>query len=215
MQRFLIIVGCVFLFFANATATTIDFEGLSDGTVLSDQFASLGVVFDNGYAHNNPLSSPYGMGIWVSSSINGQYDDEPNGAISGYFVNPANTSQTTTVDSVSAQIAYPDYTTTSYLEVFDINGNSLNTISMYGNSGTNTISAAETGIASFTFYWTNPQTLGLIYADDVVGIDNFAFELSNNNSNNGSNNVPEPSTMLLTFFGFLGITGLSRRKKRF
>ncbi|HAO92971.1 MAG: hypothetical protein A2X99_07060 [Deltaproteobacteria bacterium GWB2_55_19] len=182
-------------------AVTVDFEGGASGTAVGSDYSGSGVVFTNAY-YTTDYGSQNGSSTWATGEKSGLYNGVGNVAMSGYF--------TGTTDYITAQIIYADYAnTTSYLDVYDSSSNLLASTSFSNASTPYSLTINTAGIASFVFSWTgggSPNGSGG-YMDDVIGIDNLAFNTVSSSS------VPEPSTLLLLGSGLAGFAVV--RMKRF
>jgi len=162
-------------------AALINFDDLSAGTFLTDQYASNGIIFDGTWIHDG-LSPPRGsVPNWISGEEVTNNNSNPS-AISGYFVNPSNLSQNAITDYFEILSAYVDSDTTVTLEVFDLDGLSLGSRPRTGSSGI--LSLSVTNIHSFPLSHINSGWNGI---DDVIGFDNIVF-------NDVSLPDPEPQT---------------------
>lgn len=181
-------------------AVTLDFEGGATGTAVGSDYSGSGVVFTNAY-YTTSYSSENGSSTWATGEKSGEYNGVGNVAMSGYF--------TGTTDYISAQIIYADWlATTSYLDVYDSSSNWLAGTSLSSSSTPYSLTINTPGIASFIFSWSGGASTNGSggYMDDVIGIDNLAF--------NTVSSVPEPSSLLLLGSGLAGFAVVRMRKFR-
>jgi hypothetical protein len=171
-------------------AATLDFEGYPDGstTLTGNEFASLGVLFGSEGGTGAQIYN-YGSGSLTSTITS----DDWYRPLWITFVNPANSSENWTVDSISIlnRLAEDEWTVSAY----DLAGNTL---------GTQTISYTE-GTVSFS-------GIGRIHS---VRLDASitAFAADNVSFAGLSAPVPEPETYAM-FLAGLGLMGaIARRKK--
>lgn len=181
-------------------AVTLDFEGGASGTAVGSDYSGSGVVFTNAY-YTTSYPSENGSSTWATGETYGGYNGVGSVAMSGYF--------TGTTDYISAQIIWADWAqTTSYLDVYDSSSNLLSSTSLSSSTTPYSLTINTPGIASFVFSWSgggSPNGSGG-YMDDVIGIDNLAF--------NTVSSVPEPSSLLLLGSGLAGLAVVRMRKFR-
>lgn len=203
----LVLGGIFVVAVTNAYAViTINFDTLSDNELVNTQYAGLGVIFDNEYAQSFPVWSRISSPIWLSGEFDGGTNLIQGPPVSGYFVDPSNSSVFATTDFISTKAAFPDLNTTTYLEAYDLANNLIASTSVPTNrGGVTSISLAQNGIARFNFYWVR----GSGQTDDIVGIDDFKF---NEVHPVQASTIPEPLSLVFLGMGLLGIAGLKMKK---
>ena len=179
----------------NVSAAVIDFEGYADDTLITDQYASLGIIFDGAWIEND-YESRGSRPNWISGEVDGVYNNINPGAVTGYFVNPLDSSLRATTDYLAGLTVYPDGGSPIYLEVFDLDDNLLAS-DMVLDDGV--LSVAVAGIARFSFYH-------VAELDDVLGYDDITF------NDVVPMDVPEPTSLLLLATGLIGLCFSNRRK---
>jgi hypothetical protein len=176
---------------ANAGLIEIDFDDLSNGTVVGNNYLTQGVSFVDASITSIPLA-----GISAPNGINrlGSYNFDQNNPITAIF--------STLVSSVSLS-GYDVGSAGFIMKAYDmqVGGNLLQTVSFVGPDigiGTNhTLSLNIGGIRRVEFSQI------LVGGGDGVVFDNFSFNTAE---------VPEPSTLAIFALGIMGLA--SRRFKK-
>jgi len=190
LHVFLLIVVAVS---ARVDASTIDFETGFNGDSIGSDYIDQGLVFTNAYYASSPFLSENGSLVWVSGEADSSYNDVINISITGSFTGVTN--------FLSADIIYLDPSSTAYLDVFDIYGGLLASVSTTAGDSYEILSISTPGISSFSFSWAS----SLAGKDDVIGIDNLSY--------NSLTTVPLPAAVWLFGSGLIGLFGLSRLRK--
>lgn len=167
------------------SAVILDFDTLSDDEQVVSQFSSLGVIFKGPFAQSDPFQSDPAEAtppVWLTSEPGNPADGGSPSPITGFFVDPADSTRLATTDFVSLRAIYVGNTVTATLTVFNLFGVPLESVSVQ-NDGDLTIQRQQPDIASFR--WS------IAGFDDVTGIDDFEF------------NSPTPSNVTyVNFDGF-------------
>lgn len=167
-----------------AQATTITFSEFAAGTLISNQYAALGVTFGAGaIGHSLPIiandgAMPNSPVLSPNPPFGGDFDIYFGGGASG----------------VSFASGYWDTVRTAIVRVYDLSNNLLATLT---NQAT----------GAYTFDLSAYGTIGHIYFNsfgDPAGgdIDNLTFT------------VPEPTSLLLLGSGLVGLAAFARRKRQ-
>jgi hypothetical protein len=184
-----------------AQASLINFDGFVEGTFLTNQLVSEGVLFDGAYVHGGLSPSRGSAPNWLSGEIPpASTPGNPTNpeAISGKFINPNDPADNATTDRIEILSVFADSDTTIRLAAFDLNGVLLASVSRV-DDGVLRISRAK--IHSFTFRHTNSGFNGI---DDVIGFDNLSFNaVSLPVPDPDPLPAPEPTTTALLALGLL------------
>lgn len=185
MKKNCIIVS-LFLYFLStpllSSATLLDFEGLPDFDVVTNQYASQGVTFSNTIALTaglslNEIDFPPHSGLGVVG-------DDGNAPMEIFFTNPA--------QDISAWFTYATLLT---LTAFDSSNTMLGAINSIGLDNTGYSTQIALGIGGVSH---------LVIAGDVNGgftMDDLSF----------TSTVPEPATLSLMAIGLIGVAFRQKR----
>lgn len=150
----------------NAEAVLINFEDSLAGSFITNEYISEGIIFDGTWVHGGSTrASPPN---WISGEEYTNNNLNPN-PITGYFVTPNDPSKNAATNYLSVSAIYVDSDTVTTLDVYDINGTLLASVS---RSGSGILSVSQTNIHKFAFYHNNYGYSGI---DDIIGFDNVTF----------------------------------------
>jgi len=180
-----------------AGTVTLDFEGFSDSTILTNQYSGLGATFSNTIIFTAGISLNE-FELPPQSGVNVAFDN--NGPISISFTNPVLSFGGFFTYAVPLTLAAFDATSTqvgSAMSAFNSN------LALSGDAGSSPneflqVSSAG-GISSVTI--TGDPGGGSFAMDDATF------------STAGSSTVPEPNTLGLIFLGSMIFIGFRRRLK--
>ena len=194
-----------------ASATLINFDDLTgEGTIITDQFVSDGIIFDGAWLQIGLSPSRGSAPNWISGELVTNNLSNPD-VISGFFVDPDDPSQDATTDYFESLSAFVDSDTTVTLDVFDLDGLLLASVSRVGSSGI--LSISQTNIHAFDLYHTNSGFNGI---DDIIGFDNILFNAVTPvvlDPDPDPTAVPEPSTLTLFATSLVGLGFMMRRRR--
>lgn len=207
--RFTVIAAAAFCFatlLGQATAgVIIDFDtvpggaALPNNSVLSNQYASLGITFsgfENGGAVSQPIATTQFSSEFGGSPVSGQVleNRDVNNSRGDIIVfDFAGSTSGIEFDFIPFGTSGP----ATQIEAFDSNGNSIYNSTIGGPSGTNVNFHYVLPVAGvFSFEMRQPGDTW------VWGLDNLQFNM---------NPVPEPAS--LTIFGTICLLGFGRRRK--
>jgi len=183
-------------------AVAINFDDLTVGTFLTDQYASNGIIFDGAW-----IQGPSTRGSapnWISGEEITNNSLNPN-AITGYFVNPINSSENAITNYFEGLNVYADSDTTVFLDVFDLDGVLLASRSRVDDG---ILSISQESIHSFSLYHSNGGFSGI---DDVIGFDNIMF--NDVSLIEPPSPIPIPAAIWLFGTAMIGLVGFSKRRK--
>ena len=215
MRKLFVFAGIilVFLFCSPSWAVSINFDdiGLTHGDEITNYYA--GVTF-NGIENNFPLSGPYpvpptlptvlgGAGIWNPPSTPG--GNFAVGWAPGF--DPGDVGILMTFDSLISEISLTG------LDYGD-NGGDFESITLaaYNDSGVLLGSQQFFGTplaVMGTLTFSGMKYVSFNYTDTQYGF----FGIDNVEYTPVSSSIPEPATMFLLGFGFIGLVGLKRKIK--
>jgi len=207
LVNYLVLFICVSVIYPiQASAALIDFDSLSEKDIVTDQYASLGVL----------ISSSYGD---VTINTNSTFADTGANSLNGgdfrevivTFVNPLDTSQAATTDFFQMTLGDIDIQGNG-MTAFDVSGNQIGQIvydcascprSVFDFPLFETLSLSVTGIHTVVIS-AGGQIFGDI-AQAEATVDTFIF--------NDVSAVPVPAAVWLFGSGLIGLAGFTRRKK--
>jgi len=188
---------------AATSAAVIDFDdlaggSLSAGTLVTNQYAGVGVTFVDSYTGGAHAENFLGSLMPGSSAPNVLWTDQGGGSLSGQYLEVLFSSAVTGVSalfgtSLGADITLEAYSGTTLL-------NSLTLVGSVSSGGvlSGTIGVGDAGVTSARFFSNSGGGRSFNFS-----IDNLAFN---------SGTVPEPGTLALLGLGLAGL-GVSRRRK--
>ncbi len=193
-NTFLVLVAVMFSPIA-ANADLITFEGLANGTVVTNQFS--GVVFSSNAGSENQVSTQPGIGFGSNFICT---------APVGSFINCSQETILTFSSLVSGlsfwQVGDNDSGVVALVDVF-VNGLLSSTVDIFGFSDFNTPNlvdlSAFNDVSSIRIYGITDR--------GGLGWDNFEF------TPGGLVSVPEPGSLTLLGLGILGMALVRRRRK--
>ncbi len=150
----------------------ITFDEFAMDTAITDQYSSLGIIFDG----ENPRITDDGSNPFPPV-LAGFEPERYMGDIEGYFVNPYNPTQTITVSWFSFTAGYFDETGKTLLEWFDINGNKLGEMENT-ETGIQTFYVEGFGIASWRIGGTEDGNGFAIDNINFGGLNLIDFDIS-------------------------------------
>jgi len=168
---------------ALATVTVLTFDEFTDGTVLTNQYASLGITASGATIVDAPL-----IGLPFVSSLNLAY------APSGLMTFSLNSAITGDIYTVSTYVTGPVDTG---LFAYDAGNNLLGQILLSANAPANTL-------LSFTSAGNSIARLDIHDGGSSFFIDNLTFATRST--------VPEPASLWLMGLGLLGLLAATRQK---
>ncbi len=150
----------------------ITFDEFAMDTAITDQYSSLGIIFDG----ENPRITDDGSNPFPPV-LAGFEPERYMGDIEGYFVNPYNPTRTITVSWFSFTAGYFDETGKTLLEWFDINGNKLGEMENT-ETGIQTFYVEGFGIASWRIGGTEDGNGFAIDNINFGGLNLIDFDIS-------------------------------------
>jgi hypothetical protein len=194
MQRFGIrffLVALLAIAASPSKATLIDFEGFSNGTVITNQFA--GVTFSSNAGFVNQISTQPGIGFGSN------------------FICTASGSLNCTQETILTFAGVA-----SNVSFYQVGDNASGVVALV-DVFVNNVFASTVNVLGFNDFYT-PNLVDLSAFSDItslriyhitdpggLGWDNFSFTL-------GQNSIPEPSSVALLGLGAIGLS-FARRKK--
>lgn len=203
-------------------ATTINFDGVADGTVVNTLYS--GVTFSNPFGDDVYARFVNGPVGWHSSPFNvvslSQAEFSPfntdSGAVDAVF---DVLQQTVSIDVAAVASSDPSGTPQSrpFLEAYDATDNLLGKILFAGALPTS--ASAVTAFETITFTSASANIKKIRFSSEqteggpaIYGLfDTLAFA---GEPTNPSNNVPEPSMFSLLGIGALGLLGQASQRRR-
>jgi hypothetical protein len=181
---------CTVLLLGSMTANparatqTIDFDSLSPGVAVTDQFAAAGVLFEQAVAYGFTFPGSSGsITICGEPTVSGASCGPPDVILT--FVDPTDPAAPATTDSVS--VLFGDIAlATDYLEAFDLGGTSLGVVNVPSSPSVQLIAFAQPGIHRVVLHSSNDVAFDDVMFNDVE--------------------VPEPFASVLVALGLLGST---------
>lgn len=181
----------------SAHAVVINFNDMPVNTILTDQYADLGVTFS---AYEDGEEAPLavvsdfgtpGYGNYLANLPNNSFSyDRRHDLVRLDF--------SSTLESLSLDVTSHGHLSVTF-NAYGLDGALLETLSLGNTYAFQTVSFSAQGIAR----------LDVLQPQDnwVYGLDNITFELAA-----PATDVPEPATLGLLGFGALGVAGFRRRK---